>query len=62
MGIAPRANGIVGPPDEKMLDNMSGALDVVISVSLYLSRYNVVAHNRGVEKGAGVEVLRGAER
>src|ERR1700722_17987962 len=50
IGIAPRANGIAWPPVEKMLDNISGARDVVISVALYLARYNVVAHNRGLGK------------
>ena len=53
IGIAPRANGgaMAGRPVEKMLDNMSGARDVVISVALYLLRYNVFAHIRSVEKG-----------
>jgi hypothetical protein len=51
IGIAPRAKGIAGRLVEKMLDSMSGARDVVISVALYLLRYNVVAHKRGVEKG-----------
>jgi hypothetical protein len=51
IGIAPRAKGIAGRLVEKMLDNMSGARDVVILVALYLSRYNVVAHNHDLEKG-----------
>ena len=48
---ARNAGAIAGRPVEKMLDNISGARDVVISVALYLRRYNVVAHYRGLEKG-----------
>src|SRR4051794_16650303 len=56
IGIAPRTKGgaIAGRLVEKMLDNMSGARDVVISVALYLRKYNVVPHYRGLKKGPAV--------